>query len=97
MRPWGAWEPIYRKCLAEDPSFQRNNDFRRDMFNIAVGMVWQTSLVTGPIYLAIQHWNEMWISGAVFAVTSCILKFTWYDRLGPGEMYLVAQPKPARP
>lgn len=97
VRPWGAWEPIYRKCLAEDPSFQRNNDFRRDMFNIAVGMVWQTSLVTGPIYLAIQHWNEMWMSCAVFAVTSCILKFTWYDRLGPGEMYLVTQPKPAQP
>ncbi len=95
VRPWGAWEPIYRKCLAEDPSFQRNNDFHRDMFNIAVGMVWQTSLVTGPIYLAIQHWNEMWVSGAVFVVTSCILKFTWYDRLGPGEMYLVPQPKSA--
>jgi len=97
VRPWGAWEPVYRKCLAEDPSFQRNHDFRRDMFNIAVGLVWQTSLVTGPIYLAIQHWNEMWTSCAVFLVTSCILKFTWYDRLGPGEMYLVAQPKPARP
>jgi hypothetical protein len=25
----------------------------------------------------------------VFAVTSLSLKFTWYDRLGPGEMYLV--------
>ena len=52
-------------------------------------MVWQTSLVTAPIYLAIQHWREMWISVAVFAVTSLILKFTWYDRLGPGEIYLV--------
>ncbi|MGO9240112.1 MAG: sodium:solute symporter family protein [Bryobacteraceae bacterium] len=95
VRPWGFWEPIYRKCRAEDPTFQRNHDFRRDTFNIVVGLVWQTSLVTGPIYLAIQHWREMWVSGAVFAVTSLILKFTWYDRLGPGEMYLVEQPKPA--
>jgi Na+/proline symporter len=95
VRPWGFWEPIYQKCRTEDPTFQRNHDFRRDTFNIAVGLVWQTSLVTGPIYLAIQHWREMWVSLAVFAVTSLILKFSWYDHLGPGEMYLVEQPKPA--
>jgi Na+/proline symporter len=89
VRPWGFWEPIYQKCRAEDPTFERNHDFRRDTFNIAVGLVWQTSLVTGPIYLAIQHWREMWVSGAVFVVTSLILKFSWYDHLGPGEMYLV--------
>ena len=58
------------------------------MFNIAVGLAWQTSLVTSPIYLVIQHWPEMWASLGVFAVTSLVLKFTWYDRLGPGEMYL---------
>ncbi len=51
-------------------------------------MVWQTSLVTAPIYLAIQHWEEMWVSLVVCAVTSAVLKFTWYDRLGPGEMYM---------
>jgi Na+/proline symporter len=48
VRPWGWWGPVYRKCLAEDPAFQPNRDFRRDMFNIAVGLVWQTSLVTAP-------------------------------------------------
>jgi solute:Na+ symporter, SSS family len=88
VRPWGFWGPIFRKCRAEDPNFQKNRDFGRDMFNLAVGLVWQTSLVTAPIYLVIQHWTEMWISLAVCAVTSLILKFTWYDRLGPGEMYL---------
>jgi hypothetical protein len=95
VRPWGFWGPIYEKCRAEIPGFEKNRDFRRDMFNIAVGMVWQTSLVTGPIYLAIQHWTEMWISVAVFAVTSVILKFTWFDRLGPGEMYLEDAPAAA--
>lgn len=88
VRPWGAWDPIFRKCLADDSAFQKNHDFRRDMFNIAIGLVWQTSLVTAPIYLAIQHWREMWISIVVCAVTSAVLKHTWYDRLGPGEMYL---------
>ncbi len=88
VRPWGFWKPIYDLCRAEDPDFLPNQDFWRDMFNLAVGLVWQTSLVTAPIYLVIQHWNEMWISLGVCAVTSLILKFTWYDWLGPGEMYL---------
>jgi len=88
VRPWGFWQPIYLLCRAEDPGFEKNQDFGRDMFNLVVGLVWQTSLVTGPIYLVIQHWNEMAISLVVFAVSSLILKFTWYDHLGPGEMYL---------
>jgi solute:Na+ symporter, SSS family len=91
VRPWGWWGPIYEKCRAEHPDFQPNRDFPRDLFNIAVGLVWQTSLVTSPIYLVIQHWKEMWISLAVCVVTSLILKFTWYDKLGPGEMYLSAE------
>ncbi len=88
VRPWGFWGPIYEKCRAENPNFQKNQDFGRDMFNIAIGLVWQTSLVTSPIYLVIQHWKEMWISLTVCAVTSLILKFTWYDKLGPGDMYM---------
>jgi solute:Na+ symporter, SSS family len=91
VRPWGFWEPVYEKCRAEDPTFHRNLDFKRDMFNIAVGLIWQTSLVTSPLYFTIQHWKEFWISLAVCIVTSAILKFTWYDKLGPGEMYLDAQ------
>jgi len=90
VRPWGFWQPIYEKCRAEDPDFQKNQDFWRDWFNIVVGLVWQTGLVTAPIYLVIQHWTEMWISVAVIVVTSSILKFTWYDYLGPGEMYLTS-------
>jgi Na+/proline symporter len=88
VRPWGFWGPIYEKCRRQDPSFQKNLDFRRDVFNLAVGLAWQTSLVTAPIYLVIQHWTELSVSLAVCAATSLILKFTWYDRLGPGEMYL---------
>jgi Na+/proline symporter len=95
VRPWGAWGPVLEKCRAEDPAIERNRDFPRDSFNILVGMVWQTSMVTAPIYLAIQHWRELVFSAVVFAVTSAILKRTWYDHLGPGEMYLV--PGPDRP
>jgi uncharacterized protein (DUF486 family) len=30
----------------------------------------------------------MWISIVVLVVTSVIMKFTWYDKLGPGQMYM---------
>ena len=95
VRPWGWWRPVYEQCRAEDPDFEPNRDLARDLFNIAVGLVWQTSLVTSPIYLVIQHWPQLWISLAVCAVTSLILKFTWYDKLGPGEMYLTEPSLPA--
>jgi Na+/proline symporter len=96
VRPWGFWGPIYRKCRAEDPAFQKNQDCARDWFNIVVGLVWQTAMVAAPIYLVIQHWQQLWISLLVFGVTSAILKFTWYDKLGPGEMYLT-RPKTSGP
>ncbi|MCU0959921.1 MAG: hypothetical protein MUF48_07425 [Pirellulaceae bacterium] len=88
VRPWGWWGPICAKCRRADPDLEPNRDFPRDMFNIVVGLVWQTSLVTSPIYLVLQQWPTLWTSLAVCAVTSAILKFTWYDHLGPGEMYL---------
>jgi hypothetical protein len=45
-------------------------------------------MVALPIYVVIQQWNRAAIALATFAVASAILKFTWYDHLGPGEMYL---------
>lgn len=88
VRPWGAWGPILAKCRAEDPLFQPNREFGRDMLNLAIGLVWQTSMVTLPIYLVLQQFGRMAISAAVLAGTSVVLKFTWYDRLATGEGYL---------
>jgi hypothetical protein len=33
----------------------------------------------------------------VFAAMSVVLKFTWYDKLGPGEMYLTDDNAPRAP
>jgi solute:Na+ symporter, SSS family len=93
VRLWGLCRPLYEKCRADDPSSAPNRDFERDAFKIADGLVWQTSLVTGPIYLVVQHGTELAISLAVCVVTSLILEFTWYDRLGPGEMDLTGPAK----
>ena len=80
-RPWGFWGPILAKVRQEDPAFEPNQDFWRDMFNIVVGIAVQTSLVLVPILLVIRKWNGLMIAGAVVVAGSLILKFTWYDNL----------------
>lgn len=81
VRPWGFWGPILKKVAQEDPSFQKNRDFLRDVFNIVVGMIWQISLVVLPMYIVTWRLRHAALTLGVVAVTSLILKFTWYDHL----------------
>ncbi|MEO1450932.1 MAG: sodium:solute symporter, partial [Bacteroidota bacterium] len=81
VRPWGFWEPVKERVMAADPDFTPNQDFWRDMLNIAIGIVWQTSMIVAAIFLIIQKWPSFWISLAVMAATTVILKFTWWDKL----------------
>jgi hypothetical protein len=81
VRPWGFWGPILAKVRAEEPNFERNKDFFRDMFNIAVGIVWQVCLVALPIYIVTWHLRHAALAFGIVAVTSLILKFTWYDHM----------------
>ena len=86
VRPWGLWGPVLRKVQAEDPHFKRNEDFARDMFNIAVGIVWQIALVVLPLYIVIREFMRAGITLAVILVTSAIMKVTWYDHLAEREV-----------
>ena len=81
VRPWGFWKPVRDKVLAEDPSFGENKDFRRDMFNVVVGVIWQTALVIFPIYLVLLEAVPMLVSLAVAGACTLILKRTWFDKL----------------
>ncbi|ROS01429.1 Na+/proline symporter [Sinobacterium caligoides] len=80
-RPWGFWGPIHDKVMADDPSFVKNNDFGRDMFNIAVGITWQMTLVVIPMFLVIRSYDSLAISVLVFGLCSLSLKKFWWDRL----------------
>ncbi len=80
-RPWGFWGPVLKAVQADDPTFKPNPDFVRDMFNIAVGIVWQTSLVALPIYVVIREFDKAEIAGGIVAATSLILYFTWVRHL----------------
>jgi len=85
VRPWGLWGPVYRQVVAKDPDFERNRDFGRDMFNVAIGIVAQTCLVAAPIFLVVRENGSLATTLAVFAVSTLILKKTWYDRLEDGS------------
>ncbi len=80
-RPWGFWKPIDQRARQINPEFKPNRDFGFDVFNVIIGIIWQTAFVALPIYVVIKHWHEAAVCLAIIVVTSAILKRTWYDRL----------------
>ena len=80
-RPWGWWGPIHRAAQSMLPGLAPNRDFPRDAFNVFIGVVWQTALVALPIYIVIKDWQSATVAAAIAAVTTTILKFSWYDQL----------------
>ncbi len=81
VKPWGFWKPIHDKVVAEDPGFEGNKDFWRDMFNIVVGTIAQTALVIFPIYIVLKKALPVGISAVIIVVCFIIMKRTWWDRL----------------
>jgi len=81
VRPWGFWKPIHDMVIAEDPGFVKNTNFKRDMFNVVIGIIWQTALVIFPIYIVLLEGVPTIISIGIVVVTSIILKKTWFDKL----------------
>ncbi len=59
VRPWGFWRPIHDELLQEHPNLMANKDFGRDMFNVLVGIAWQTALVAAGIYIVVQNWTAL--------------------------------------
>lgn len=88
VRPWGFWNPVYENLVRKNPNLQKNTNFRRDAFNVCVGIIWQLTLMVIPICIVIRQYDTLWISIVVLVITSIIMKFTWYDKLGPGDMYV---------
>jgi Na+/proline symporter len=81
IRPWGFWKPIIKKAHAYYPSFEPNPNFLRDMSNVVVGIIWQTSIVIIPIALVTREINLLIGVVCSFAFTSVILKFNWWNKL----------------
>ena len=81
VRPWGFWKPIAEKVMAENPDFQPNQAFKRDIANIFVGIIWQTALILLPMYLVFHHWWESVVIAMTVLGTSAFLKRNWWDPL----------------
>ncbi|MDA7694067.1 Na+:solute symporter [Flavobacteriaceae bacterium] len=81
VKPWGFWKPVLNEVQKQDPSFEPNQSFSRDSFNVLIGIIWQMTLVVWPIYLLIKKWDGLLISLVVFFVCTLLLKQFWYKPL----------------
>ncbi len=81
VRPWGFWKPIHDKLAAEFPALEANRNFRRDLLNVAVGIVWQTALTAAGIYLVLERTTELLVCVGLIVACSLFLKYNWYDRM----------------
>jgi len=81
VRPWGFWKPVHDKLLAEDPSLKRNKDFGRDIFNIVIGIIAQTTLVILPMYIIFRQQTPIYISVVILVICVFLLKKFWWNKL----------------
>ncbi|MGE5797464.1 MAG: sodium:solute symporter family protein [Ignavibacteria bacterium] len=81
VRPWGFWKPIYQKVIKIDPEFKSNKNFKRDMFNILVGITWQITLMATPVFLVLREYSSLIICVVILIITSLVLKFNWWNKL----------------
>jgi len=81
VRPWGFWKAVHDKVVLDNPDFKKNKNFGRDMFNVVVGIIWQTALVATPIYIVIKEETSIFTGVLVIIVSMLILKKTWLDKL----------------
>jgi len=88
VRPWGWWKPVRDAVQRDYPGVKANTDFGRDAVNVEVGVVWQTALVSAPIFMVIKHWQEFIVAMVVVAVTSLFLWRNWWIKLkdSPDDM-----------
>ena len=81
VKPWGFWKPVHELVIAENPQFIRNKNFKKDMFNVFIGILWQTALVALPMYVVFHQFLPALATFAIALVLSYVLKKNWYDKL----------------
>jgi Na+/proline symporter len=81
VRPWGFWGPVHEMAVAEDPTFERNKNFKINMFNIALGIIGQILLTLVPMYLILSKWSALGTVLALLGVIVFTMRKTWWKRL----------------
>jgi len=80
-QPWGWWGPIRKKLLEQEPDWKSTTSFKRDAFNVVIGMIWQMAQVVIPMYFMIKNNTQLAIWTIIFFISSYLLKKFWWDRL----------------
>lgn len=81
VRPWGFWGPVLAEVKKDNPSFERNKDFRKDMLNVGVGVIAQTAITLLPVFMVLLMPEQGIITAIVLAVCVFTLYRTWYKKL----------------
>ena len=81
VRPWGFWGPVLAEVRAQDPTFQPNRNFKRNMFNILLGIIAQLCLTILPMYLLLSQHAPLAVVVVILLIVGFILKKTWWNRL----------------
>jgi SSS family solute:Na+ symporter len=81
VRPWGFWGPVLAEVQVQEPGFQPNRNFKRNMVNVVLGIVAQLGLTILPMYLLLRQHGALAITVAMLVVIGFILKKTWWNRL----------------
>lgn len=81
VRPWGFWGPVLDRVRKDDPAFQHNKDFRKDMFNVIVGVIAQTAITVLPVFIILLMPGQGILTAGVLLVCVFILYRTWYKKL----------------
>jgi SSS family solute:Na+ symporter len=81
VRPWGFWGPVLAEVQAQEPGFRPNRNFKRNMVNVALGIVAQLGLTILPMYLLLRQHVALALTAALLVVIGFILKKTWWNRL----------------
>lgn len=88
VRPWGFWQPVYEMCRNEDAEIQPNRDAKRDLTNCGVGIIWQMTLITIPVYVILRNFTGILVSVLILVGTSIFLKKFWYENLVREEVLM---------
>jgi len=81
VRPWGAWEPVKKLVMADDPAFIPNKNFKLNMFNVVIGTIAQLCLTILPMYLILMQKWPLAITVVLLLIIVAILKKTWWNKL----------------
>ncbi|MEJ7664671.1 MAG: hypothetical protein WKG07_36730 [Hymenobacter sp.] len=74
VRPWGIWGPVLAEVQAQDPTFQPNRNFKRNAFNIVLGIIAQLCLTILPMYLMLSQHVPLLVVVVVLIIVLSILK-----------------------